>query len=91
MRLDSRPKPRERVIAQSAADTIVVLAPDSGEYYALSEVGARVWDLCDGTRTVAELVALLSEEYDAPRAAIESDVLELLTELAHEQLVCDAS
>lgn len=90
MRLDARPKPRERVITQRAADTMVVLAPDSGEYYALSEVGARVWGLCDGTRTVAEVVALLGQEYDAPAAEIEADVLELLTDLAHERLVCDA-
>ncbi len=61
-----------------------------GHYYALNEVGARVWDLCDGTRSVSDVIALLSAEFDAPAATIDQDVLDLLHELCDERLVVEA-
>ena len=79
----------ERILTQQAAGTVVLLSLDTGEYYALNEVGSRVWELCDGTRRVSEVVALLCQEYAAPAETITADVLELLQDLAHEQLVVE--
>jgi len=81
------PRRSEGILAKEVSDSWVLLNLESGEYYALNEVGGRVWDLCDGTRSVAEVVAIISQEYDAPGEVIETDVLELLQELAHEKLV----
>jgi coenzyme PQQ biosynthesis protein PqqD len=67
--------------------TVVLLDPTSGEYYTLEAVGSRVWQLCDGTRTLAEMVATLSQEFEAAADVIESDVRELLKELVDEGLV----
>jgi hypothetical protein len=36
---------------------------------------------------VADIVGLVHEEYEAPRATIQADVLELLEELAKEKLI----
>jgi pyrroloquinoline quinone biosynthesis protein D len=85
----SRPRHPEGVIAQQADSTLVLLSLTSGQYYALDDVGVRVWELCDGARTVAEVVSILSQEYDAPAETIEADVLELLEDLAREQLVVE--
>src|SRR5205085_2317369 len=52
----SRPRRRERVLTQAAAGTVVLLDLDSGQYYSLDEVSARVWDLCDGEHGVDELL-----------------------------------
>ena len=87
---ESRPLRRERVLVQTADDQMMLLDLDGGMYFALNDVGARVWELCDGTRTVGEISSLLANEYDAPAAMIEDDVLELLGELATEQLVATA-
>jgi hypothetical protein len=86
----SRPARRERVLVQSADAQTMLLDLDGGTYFALNEVGARVWELSDGSRTVAEIAALLADEYDAPVAVIQADVLELLGELEVEQLVTAA-
>ena len=48
-----------------------------------------MWDLCDGSRSVAQLVAVICQEYEAPAETIEVDVLELLTDLVHEKLVVE--
>jgi coenzyme PQQ biosynthesis protein PqqD len=87
IRQASCPQRREGILAKGVSDSWVLLNLESGEYYALNEVGGRVWALCDGTRSVAEVVAIISQEFDAPGEVIETDVLELLQELAHEKLV----
>lgn len=80
-------KQRERVLMQRADADVVLLNLDSGEYFALNEVGSRVWELCDGMRTSADIVTLICQEYDAPVETIKADVLGLITDLVHERLV----
>ncbi len=84
---ESQPRRIDRLVVQQVAGSAVLLNPDSGEYYALDEVGGRVWELCDGTRSVSQIATLLAKEYDAPPATIQADVLELLEDLANEKLV----
>jgi coenzyme PQQ synthesis protein D (PqqD) len=79
-----------RILAQRSADTVILLNPQTGHYYTLDEVGARVWDLCDGSRRVKDVVATIHDEYDAPVQAIQTDVMELLDDLARELLVSTA-
>ena len=66
---------------------LVLLHPQTGEYYTLDPVGSRVWQLCDGKNTVAKIATIISQEFDAPAKVIERDVLDLLTELLDEKLV----
>jgi pyrroloquinoline quinone biosynthesis protein D len=86
---ESRFRRKERVLTQRAADQWILLNPDDGQYYALDEVSGRVWELCDGSRSVADVVATLAADYDAPRGTIESDVMEFLQEMADESLVLE--
>ena len=91
MDADSRPQRRSDVLAQTAGDTVILLTPDSGEYFTLNEVGGRIWELADGSRSVAEIVTVLVEEYEAPLEEIQADALEVLGELAEEGLVSDGA
>ena len=49
-----------------------------------SPTAALVWRLCDGERTVGEIVRLLSETYPEASASIPSDVSATLDTLARE-------
>jgi hypothetical protein len=84
---ETRPVRLQHVLAQRSAESMILLNPQSGHYYTLDEIGARIWDLCDGTRCVDDVVTSIHAEYDAPVATIRSDVLEILADLAHENLV----
>ena len=86
---DSRPVRRSDVLAQGAGETVILLTPDSGEYFTLNEVGGRIWELSDGSLSVAEIAGVLVAEYDAPLEEVQADALEVLGELAGEQLVSD--
>ena len=85
----ARPRPAQDVVASAQAHELVLLHAATGQYYTLDDVGARVWELCDGSRSVAEIVGLVHGEYDAPLATIQADVQGLLDELAAQQLVAD--
>jgi coenzyme PQQ biosynthesis protein PqqD len=81
------PRRRERVLTQEAEDELVLLDLDAGTYFALNEVGARVWELCDGEHGLAEIVSSIEAEFEAPRGVIEKDVRALLDELETDHLV----
>ena len=78
---------RQNILKQEAAGTVVLLNMDDGRYFALDGVGGRVWDLCDGSRTLSEIAAILAEEYEAPAETIERDLAELINDLTNEELV----
>ena len=84
---ESRLRHRERVLTQRAGDSLVLLDVDGGEYFALDEVSGRVWDLCDGERDVASVIAAVSAEYDAPVETIHEDVQEFLQEMVDANLL----
>jgi hypothetical protein len=82
-----RPSRRDGVLAQQADDELVLLDVEAGTYFALNEVGAKVWELCDGARTVEQLLEIIGEEFDAPGDVIERDVRGLLEDLGSDRLV----
>lgn len=88
MELHERPRRADDVVwRRGESDGVVVLNPNDGQYFSLDDVAGRIWDLCDGSRTVSEIAELLSAEYDAPAGEIGNDALVLLDELGREGLV----
>jgi Coenzyme PQQ synthesis protein D (PqqD) len=65
----------------------VVVLPDEAEVNVLNEVGARVWELIDGERSVQSIVDQICEEYDMGREQVERDVRELLGNLNEHRMI----
>ena len=82
-------KRHDGVLRQDVSGSVVLFHMENGRYYSLNEVGTRAWELCDGTRTLAEIVGVLAGEYDQAEATIEEDVATLFSELSDEQLLLD--
>jgi len=90
--LEGRARRQEGILAQEAHGQTVLLRLEDGGYYALDEVGAMIWGLCDGGRAITEIVSLLCEEFDAPEPVVRADVLEFIDDLRRERLlVLDAA
>ncbi len=53
----------------------------------LNPTGAAIVALCDGQRTLTEIVAALAEKYNAPADALASDVVEYLARLRDKGLL----
>jgi hypothetical protein len=54
---------------------------DLESIYTLNVVGARVWELLDGTRTLAEVCDRMVAEFDVAAATVEADVVEFVDKL----------
>jgi pyrroloquinoline quinone biosynthesis protein D len=58
----------------------VILAPE--RVLAPDEIAVEVLQLCDGVRSVDQMVDVLAEKYAADRTAIGTDVIAMLQDLA---------
>jgi pyrroloquinoline quinone biosynthesis protein D len=66
----------------------VILAPE--RVLAPDEIAVEVLKLCDGVRSVADLVDALAAKYAAPRDAISTDVVAMLQDLADKGFLTEA-
>jgi hypothetical protein len=82
-----RPKRTSQVIAQKASEDWLLFNMEDGQYFSLNEIGGRVWELCDGTHNVPQLVQVLAKEYDAPAEVLEQDIVELLENFQNGKLI----
>jgi hypothetical protein len=86
-RLDERPRRADGVLYQEAHGQTVLLRVEDGGYFAIDEVGARIWELCDGQHDLQSVVDVLYAEFDAPEASVRGDVLEFVSDLRREHLL----
>ena len=62
-------------------DEIVIMNLASGDFFSLEDSAAAIWDLIDGTRTRAAVLAALADAYDAAEADLARDLDDFLGEL----------
>ena len=74
-------------LSTSLAGEVVILDVEGGTYFGLDGVGARVWELLQAPRPVADIVDRLAPEYDVARDILAADVHELLEDLAGRGLI----
>ena len=74
--------PVRRPVPWRTLDTeALVVDVKSGLLYPLNSVGARIWELCDGARSVDDIVHALAHEFDAEDAVIRRDAERFIDEL----------
>jgi pyrroloquinoline quinone biosynthesis protein D len=66
----------------------VILAPE--RVLAPDEIAVEVLQLCDGVRSVAQMIDQLAEKYAAERGAISTDVIAMLQDLADKGFLSEA-
>ena len=74
-------------VAADVAGETVLMSLERSRCYALGGIGSDIWLRLQSPVRVENLIAELTEEYDAAPGLIEKDVLELLTQLAEEGLI----
>lgn len=80
-----------RVLGARQGDEAVLFDTARGRYFTLNDVGTRIWLQLERPSTLAELVAVVSSEYDVPgedrNARALRDVSGLLTQLSDAGLI----
>ena len=85
----------EDVVAREIEGELIIVPLAAGvgdmedELYTLNETGRAVWDLLDGANSLHTVAKLLAQEYDAPVAEIEQDVLGIVRELLSRRMLVE--
>lgn len=80
--------PCRKPVPWRALDTeALVVDVKTGVLYPLNSVAARIWQLCDGERTLEDILATLAAEFDAEEATIRADAQRFIDELANARLI----
>ena len=65
----------------------VILELESGAYYGLNDVGARIWDLIQQPKNVNDIRDAILEEYEVKPDRCERELLGILEDLASAGLL----
>ena len=68
-------------ILERIDNEIAVYHPSLTTSMYFNETGALIWELCDGTRTVADIVKVLAEAFPESGDEIESGVISIVEDL----------
>jgi hypothetical protein len=72
---------RDDVLWRRSLDAVILLPVGADDPLTMPGTGAAVWDLLEEPASLAELVVILAEAFDADPAVVEHDVATLLAEL----------
>ena len=81
-------EPSDDVVAREIEGEIIIVPLVAGmgdsddELYTLNDSGRAIWRKLDGQQTLGDVVAALAQEFDAPLAELEADVLGFTSEMA---------
>jgi hypothetical protein len=74
-------------LASSIGGETVILGLQSGRYYGVDGVSARVWQIIQEPSRVADIRNTLVAEYDVDPRVCEADLLALLAQMAEGRLI----
>ncbi len=75
-------------VRQTASeDGAVLLDAEQGICFSLNPVGLTIWEMLKQHPSVEQVVDALEQRYHVPRAQLQADILEFVTELASKRLI----
>jgi len=66
----------------------VMMNLNKGRYYGLNSVGSRIWELAKDQISISDIIDTLKNEYDVEPSLCETSVLEFLSLLLKEDIIC---
>jgi glycerol-3-phosphate O-acyltransferase len=85
--LHAYPRAQENVIGRSIEKEAVLVLPQRGEIKVVNEVGALIWQLCDGQHSVAQIAETVCQQYDVTPEQAERDTCAFLDALAQRAMI----
>lgn len=68
-------------------DEIVILDMQSGQYFGLNEVGARIWMLGEQGESLEAIFTTLMGEFDVEAEKLRQDMIQVISDLVEEGLL----
>ena len=77
--MKARPFPIPAVEAHEVLDEMALYLPDQEKMLSLNASARAVWELCDGTRTIAQIGQVLIDDLEAANAPVPFNLLDDVT------------
>jgi len=71
------------VVSRLIDNEAVLVHPVQGKVRVLNSVGARVWELADGQRTLGQIAGVIATEYDVVLTRAQADLIAFCDDLAN--------
>jgi hypothetical protein len=85
--LNMYPILRDGIVGRVIADEAVIVLPEQGQVKVLNEVGARVWELVNGQRTIGDIINIICQEYDVLPDQADVDIVEFFYQLEQKNII----
>ena len=83
----SIPVRNPEIIGKLAEDEAVLVMPQKGQVKVVNEVGAVIWELIDGKRTIERIIEEIVSQFDVDHVTAETDVFNFISELNEREMV----
>ena len=87
-------RPSEQIVTRKIADE-TILVPISGDLanmqqiFTVNEVGASIWTLLDGKKSLNEIKQALLHEFEIKEQQLAADILDFIKQLQQAKLVLE--
>ena len=78
-----------QVMSRLVDNETVLLDLESGMYFGLDGVGKRIWDAVTEGRSICEIAAIITEEYEVDDTRAQADVIAFTGELVERGLLVE--
>ena len=77
----------EHVVSKQIGGETVILNLESGTYFGLDAVGARIWELIGEGKSVNEVRSVMLAEFEVSEDVLDRDLERLLRDLQNHELL----
>jgi hypothetical protein len=85
--LNSIPIPNPDILSRLIEDEAVLVMPKQGQVKVLNEVGAAIWELVDGNRSIQQIIEGVCAQFEVDYGNVETDTLNFITDLIDREIV----
>lgn len=82
MNRDNVPSRKPGYLLETIDDELLLYHPAETQVMYCNQTASLIWHLCDGQRTVGQIIVLLADAYPAAASDIEQDIRATLQRLA---------
>jgi hypothetical protein len=90
--LDTKLSRNDEILhASVGSEEVVMMSVPAGRYYGLNAVASRIWELLETPKTIAQVCAQISEEFEVDAQTCEAEVLKFVQDLLDNGIVHKAA
>lgn len=84
--LNKYPKPHPQTAGRVIDKEAVLILSDNSEVNVLNPVGSRIFELADGTNTIAEIIEVICSEFEVSADEAKEDVTTFINQMEKRQV-----